>query len=242
MVQAVVAPGGNLGDVAQTFRSAKERIEQHDRVQHVTSAPLFQSTAMGADAGDSFVNTVWTVETSLSPLELLDLLQRTEIELGRTREIHWGPRTLDLDLIFYGDEKINSPRLDVPHPHFWYRRFVLTPMTCLVPDRIDPQSDLTVRELSDRLQTKPFHLVLGGRSDTTPPLERVVGGFREIQVSHLASPGDVSASPVSLAVWTEQIDRDRLPPLWLSLPSENAKQFLRDALTAACTDVVELPD
>lgn len=242
MVQAVVALGGNLGDVAQTFRSAKDRIEQHDRVQHVTSAPLFHSTAMGADAGESFVNTVWTVETSLSPLELLDVLQCTEREEGRTREIHWGPRTLDLDVIFYGDEKINSPRLNVPHPHFWYRRFVLTPMTCLVPDRIDPQSGLTVRELSDRLQKKPFRLVLGRTSDTTPPLESVAGEFPDIQVSHIASPGDMSASPVSLAVWPEQIDRDRLPPLWLSLPSENAELFLRDALTAACTEVVELPD
>lgn len=242
MVQAVVALGGNLGNVAETFRAAKDRIEQHEGIQHVTCAGLFRSSAMGADAGEPFFNTAWTIETTLSPRELLDLLQCVENESGRTRDIHWGPRTLDLDLIFYGDQRISSPRLTVPHPHYWYRRFVLAPVASLVPDQIDPESQLTVRELSDRVLRNPFRLVLGGTSDAVPSLERVAGEFPDIHVSHVASPGNVSASLVSLAVWAGHVECDQLPPLWVSVPPENAEQSLRDLLTAACTEVVTVAD
>lgn len=242
MVQAVVALGGNLGNVPQTFRTARARIQQHVQVEQVRSAGLYRSEAMGADAGDPFFNSVWTVETSLTPLQLLDLLQQVENESGRTREVHWGPRTLDLDLIFYGNEQISTPRLTVPHPHCWYRRFVMTPAESLVPRLVHPESGLTVRELSDRLQMNPFQLMLGGPSENLPSLKRLLAEFPGMHVSHVTSPVDVSTLPVSLAIWIDDSESTPLPPLWISARPESGPQPLRDIFTAACTELSQVPE
>ncbi len=237
MVQAVVALGGNLGDVARTFRLARTLTERHEQVQSVEAAGLYRSTAMGAAAGAEFCNSAWLVETSLEPLDLLNLLQQIENELGRTRDVHWGPRMLDLDLIFYGEEKIASQRLTVPHPHCWYRRFVLTPIENLLPDFRHPVLELSIRELCERLQSTPFRLALGSASEKVQPLECVVSEFPGIETTNVTSPQDFDLADVSLAVWFGESDAVALHPLWLAAPIANAEQFLRDTLTAACTEL-----
>ncbi|NQV24918.1 MAG: 2-amino-4-hydroxy-6-hydroxymethyldihydropteridine diphosphokinase [Rhodopirellula sp.] len=235
MVQAVVALGGNVGNVARTFDRARAIVEQGPEVTSVRTAGLFRSKAMGADAGDEFFNSAWVVETSLKPHSLLDRLQRVENELGRTREVHWGPRTLDLDLIFYDDEQIDSPRLTVPHPHCWYRRFVLTPIETLLPEFKHPGLGLTIRELSQRLAQETFHLVLGSLDAIPDSLKSVAADFPGVKVTRVESADDADTLQVSLAVWFQDFPVEPLPPLWVPASVTNAEQELRDILTAACT-------
>jgi hypothetical protein len=173
----------------------------------------------------------------LEPLGLLDLLQRVENELGRTREVRWGPRTLDLDLIFYGDQVIDLPRLVVPHPHCWYRQFVLAPVASLLPDFLHPSFRLSMRELSERLARKPFRLGVGGELTDDSSLTMIAQEFLRVDVQRLSSPGDDELGEVSLAVWFENEESKPSNPLCLQIPTKLERQFLRDVLTAACTDV-----
>ncbi len=239
MVQAVIASGGNLGNVEQTFDRAIALAMEHPEVQSVQSAERFRSVAMGAEAGDAFVNSAWVVETTLEPLALLDLLQQIENRRGRTRDVRWGPRTLDLDVIFYGEDVIELPRLVVPHPHCWYRQFVLAPVASLLPEFIHPIIGLTMRQLSERLVAMPFRLGIGGEPASDKTLAMVAAEFSSVQVQPLVSPDDDLAE-VSLAVWLGTCEPPHRHPLWLRVPAEDVVeevQFLRDALTAASTSV-----
>ena len=92
------------------------------------------------------------LEVELAPEPLLDLLQATEQRYGRVRAERWGPRTLDLDLILYGEQRISSERLEVPHPRMAERAFVLLPLLEIAPDWIDPRSGRRVRELAAALE------------------------------------------------------------------------------------------
>lgn len=238
MVQAVIAIGGNIGDVARTFEHALAQVARHEHVQSVQAAALYKSEAMGADAGDAFFNSAWVLETSLAPEALLDLLQQIEIDCGRTRELRWGPRTLDLDLVFYGDERIESLRLTVPHPHCWYRRFVLAPIASVLPDLRHPATGLTIRELVHRLTADTFDLALAGSRELTRALQSIASEFSNVAIHLVDAPDEVDVSNVSLAVWFGEGDELDLSPLWLRLPLHEAEQHLRNTLIAACTEVV----
>jgi 2-amino-4-hydroxy-6-hydroxymethyldihydropteridine diphosphokinase len=239
MVQAVVTLGGNIGDVARTFQHALTQVNRHGQVASTQAAGLYQSVAMGVDAGDAFYNSAWVLETSLDPEPLLDLLQRVENDCGRTRERRWGPRTLDLDLVFYGAKRIDSPRLTVPHPHCWYRRFVLAAVESLLPDLVHPVIGLTVRELLHRLTADAFELVLGGPLEVTGAMQSVAKEFPNVEVRLVETPGDIDVSKVSLAVWFSDGEEVDLNPLWLRLPVHETEQHLRDTLIAACSEVAE---
>src|SRR5262245_21273994 len=125
MPHCLIALGGNLGAVERSFEGALQRLADAPRCALVAASRLHRTAAVGTDAGPEFLNAAAEVATELAPLELLDLLQSIERDFGRIRGTHWGPRTLDLDLLFYGSEIIDLPRLVVPHPAVWHRRFVL---------------------------------------------------------------------------------------------------------------------
>jgi len=237
MVQAVVALGGNLGDVGRTFDRAMELALKHPDVQSVRAAERFRSVAMGADAGDSFVNSAWVVDTTLEPLALLGLLQQIENELGRTREVRWGPRTLDLDLIFYGDQVIDLPRLVVPHPHCWYRRFVLAPVASLVPEFSHPVFGMTIRQLYERIARFPLPVGYWGEPDNRFTLRSIIREFARVDLRRVDPANDTELAEVSLALWFGSGSPKRESPTWLHVPAEVELQFLRDVLTAACIDV-----
>lgn len=236
MVQAVIALGGNLGDVGIAFDQALALALEHPEVQSVRSAERYRSVAMGADAGAAFVNSAWVVETTLEPLELLDFLQQIENELGRTRDVRWGPRTLDLDLILYGDQVIDHPRLVVPHPHGWYRRFVLAPVASLLPKFVHPVIGRTMCQLHERLESRPFRLGVGGEPTDGVTLAMIAREFPTVDMQRLDSLDD-DLGDVSLAVWLGSCESTNRHPLWLQVPAEDEVQFVRDALTAACTVV-----
>ena len=241
MVQVVVAVGGNVGDVRETLRRARKLIEAEETVHKLRAAELYRSVAMGADAGGSFLNSAWVFETSLDALELLDLLQRAENELGRTREVRWGPRTLDLDLIFYGEEQIDSPRLTVPHPHCWYRQFVLAPVSSLVPEFVHPDFGLTIRQLHERLTSCPFVVAWSGEAADRDLLERLCLEFPRVDLPRVDSVGEVEGAEASLGFRFGNAGTMVNEPFRLHVPSEGGQQFVHDVLTAACIDV-ELVD
>ena len=111
---------------------------------------LYLTEPVDGPPQDWFVNAVAAGSTSLSPEELLAACLRVERALGRERTVHHGPRTLDLDILIYGDERREGPGLAIPHPRLHERRFVLTPLCELAPDLRHPRLGATIRELLER--------------------------------------------------------------------------------------------
>lgn len=120
--------GSNLGDSAAEIQLAIDHLRQSDGVRVIAVSSLYQTPPMGPQDQPDYLNAVVELQSTLDPLELLDRLQAIEQQQGRVRECHWGARTIDLDLLLYGDEVINHPRLQVPHPGVGERAFVLVPL------------------------------------------------------------------------------------------------------------------
>ena len=162
MPRCFIALGGNVGPVAETFRQALSEIARDLRVCVVRTSSIVRSAAVGERAGGDFQNAAAELDSSLAPLELLDLLQEVESKFGRLREHRWGPRTLDLDLLFYGSEVVDVPGLRVPHPACWYRRFVIDPLSEIAADFVHPEKQVRVAELRSRLLARPLTVCLAG--------------------------------------------------------------------------------
>ena len=133
-----ISVGSNIGDKRGHINLALQSLQDHDAVSKVISSSLIETEPWGYTEQDIFVNGMWLCESSLAPHQMLRLLQSLEQGAGRERHIHWGPRTLDLDIILAFDEKgtmisICDERLTVPHPYFWDRTFVLEPLHELLP-------------------------------------------------------------------------------------------------------------
>lgn len=128
MHRAVVAFGSNIGDRITYIENALASMRANG-LKILQFSRLYETAPMYYADQDSFLNGAVVVETDLSPITLLDILQQIEIEQGRRRDIEKGPRTLDLDIILYGEELIDLDRLKVPHPGILEREFVLRPLS-----------------------------------------------------------------------------------------------------------------
>ena len=150
-----VAVGSNLGDregyVAQALRALRE----HPLIEVGKVSDMINTEAYGGVEQGDFLNGVLEAETFLSPWELLDALHEVENRAGRERTVHWGPRTLDLDILFYDDLCIETKDLVIPHPDLENRSFVLRPMAQIAPWLRHPVSRRTVSELLERLEERP---------------------------------------------------------------------------------------
>lgn len=134
-VTAFVALGANLGDATQSVLKAFDALSALPGIQ-LTGRSYLYGTSPHEAQGPDFVNAVARIETRLTAPELLNALQDMETRAGRLRSYVNAPRTLDLDVLFYGDAKISSPRLTVPHPRWQDRAFVLYPLADVRPDRV----------------------------------------------------------------------------------------------------------
>lgn len=144
-VTAYVALGANLGDTLETLRWAARSLTELGEVTGVSR--LYHTRPVGGPPGQpDYLNAVAELQTVLSPLDLLDGLQSLEHQAGRTRNIRWEARVLDLDLILYGEAVIASERLSVPHPLAWERGFVLAPLHDLAPALSNPVTGQTVAQ------------------------------------------------------------------------------------------------
>jgi len=152
--RAIIALGANLGDREASLRGALAGLGAHRRIRTLGASPIVETPALRTDGVDetapAYLNAVAALETTLPPLALLAELQRVEQEHGRTREVRWGDRTLDLDLITYGEERLAGPTLVVPHPRAHERAFVLAPWV-----QLDPHAEVPgrgpVRDLLERV-------------------------------------------------------------------------------------------
>lgn len=138
MTRCFISLGSNLEDSRQHVETAIAELQASDAITAVTPSPWFRSTAIGPGEQSDYINGVAELHTELPPLALLDLLQGIEQDHNRLRVQRWGPRTLDLDLLLYGDQFIDCPRLQVPHPRIYERNFVLYPLRELTPTLIFP--------------------------------------------------------------------------------------------------------
>ena len=133
-MRAVVGLGSNLQQPERQLRQALDALRAIAQEGVVKAPSLYRSPPMGPQDQPDYINAVAVIETVLEPLELLDQLQQIEQQQGRERKRHWGERTLDLDLLLYGDQSIDHPRLQVPHPGITERSFVLLPMQEVLGD------------------------------------------------------------------------------------------------------------
>ena len=137
-VSAYVALGANLGDAVLAVRHALLAIAALPHTHMQQASPLLSSAPLDA-AGPVYVNAVAHVRTGLNAVELLQALQHLENDAGRTRQYHHAPRTLDLDVLFYGDAQMQSAFLTLPHPRWQERAFVLLPLQVVCPHKVTPQ-------------------------------------------------------------------------------------------------------
>ena len=142
---AYLGLGSNLGDKKANCRKAIALLAKSSRV--VRASSRYCTEAMGYTDQDDFVNAVVELETDLSPEELLDQCRAIEKELGRVRTVHWGPRTIDVDILLYGLVMIETPELTIPHPLLHTRRFVLVPLCEIAPQVFHPKLQKTASDL-----------------------------------------------------------------------------------------------
>lgn len=144
-IDAWIALGANLGDAPAQLLHAMQRIHALPHTQLVKASSLYRSAPVDAQ-GPDFINAVVQVRTELAPLELLTQLQSIENEAGRLRPYRNAPRTLDLDILRYGSQRIDTERLTVPHPRMHERAFALLPLQEIAPELVDAQQLEQVRD------------------------------------------------------------------------------------------------
>lgn len=133
-MRAALGIGSNLGDRVAHLRSVVQRIRAHPEVSVVAVSPVVETDPVGGPDQPDYLNAVVVIETTLSAPELLDLAHDCEDAADRTREVRWGPRTLDVDLLAFGEQVSGDAVLTVPHPRATERAFVLIPWTAVDPE------------------------------------------------------------------------------------------------------------
>lgn len=148
---AWIGLGSNQDSPLQQLHLALEALQQLPHSRLLDASPLYQSRPLGPSDQPDFLNMAARLDTGLAPLELLDQLLAIEDIQGRVRERHWGPRTIDLDLLLFDNRVIDEPRLQVPHPELPNRDFVLRPLADLAPALALPDG----RRIEDLLASCP---------------------------------------------------------------------------------------
>mgnify|MGYP006377843253 FL=1 len=152
MLRVYIGLGSNLAQPAEQLQAALSALADLPDSQLIAVSSLYASKPLGPADQPDYVNAVAALDTALEPLQLLDRLQQIELQQGRQREAErWGPRTLDLDILLFGDQLIDLPRLQVPHYHLQERPFVLYPLAEIAPELELPDG----RSLAELLQNCP---------------------------------------------------------------------------------------
>lgn len=148
---AYIGIGSNLGSPLENCRKAMTRLEEHPEIKVIARSSFYETEPVGRTDQDWFLNTAVEIATDLEPDSLLKSLLGIEKAMGRIRKEKWGPRIIDLDLLLYENQVIKTLSLEVPHPEMTKRRFVLAPLSELVPGYVHPLEKKTIQHLLSQL-------------------------------------------------------------------------------------------
>lgn len=139
MTIAHIGVGSNVGDRAKFCRRAVEELQAHPSIQVDAVSSLYETSPVGGPPQRSFVNLVCQTSVDVEVRELLEIIKQIEVKLGREpSDARWGPRVVDLDILTFGEDKINEADLEIPHPRMTQRQFVLVPLLEIDPGASDP--------------------------------------------------------------------------------------------------------
>ena len=131
--KAHLSLGSNIGDRLDYLTKATQRLNEHPDINVEKISSVYETAAWGLENQDDFYNIVLVIKTDLAPFDLLSTCQKIEIDLERTREIHWGPRTIDIDILLYENVEMNTEALTIPHKYLLERAFVTIPLAEIEP-------------------------------------------------------------------------------------------------------------
>ena len=164
MNKAYLSLGSNIGDRLDFIGEAQERLEMHPKIQVIKYSPLYETENWPKKKNDKkenwHLNQVVKIETELKPSELLSELQKIEKQISQKKREHWAPREIDIDLLLYADEIMNTENLKIPHPYIKARQFILIPLLDLSPNLEDPVSKKHYSDILDELKQKDDHRVI----------------------------------------------------------------------------------
>jgi 2-amino-4-hydroxy-6-hydroxymethyldihydropteridine diphosphokinase len=150
MAQCAIAFGSNLGDSLTIIENAINELKEISELTFVSCSSLYKTKPIGPPQPD-YINGCAIFNVKLKPEVLLTKLLEIEQKFGRTREIYWGPRTLDLDIILYDNLILETPSLQIPHPRMRERAFVLVPLAEIAPNWLDPVTKLNITQLLEKI-------------------------------------------------------------------------------------------
>jgi 2-amino-4-hydroxy-6-hydroxymethyldihydropteridine diphosphokinase len=157
--RCLVALGSNLGDRLANLQAGLREIADADGVDVVAVSPIYETAPVGGPDGQGpYLNAALAADVAIDAESLLGMLHRIEEGRERSRDVYWGPRTLDLDLLVHGNLVVDTPTLQVPHPRMHERRFVMVPVCDIAPDLVHPTLGRTMRDLLADLPADPGEL------------------------------------------------------------------------------------
>jgi len=161
-----ISSGSNLGDKKANILKAIDKIKSSN-IEVLCLSSFYKTKPYGYQDQDDFYNIVMKIKTNHSPQNLLKLCLEIEKDMGRTRTIKWGPRTIDLDLLFFDKKIINTKELVIPHPDLHNRDFVLKPLLEISPQLVHPVFKKTIQDFLKNLPSSPFCIKLSNNFRTT---------------------------------------------------------------------------
>jgi 2-amino-4-hydroxy-6-hydroxymethyldihydropteridine diphosphokinase len=154
VTRVYLALGSNLGERLAYLQGAVDALRATDMVRLVAVSRVYETDPIGGPEQGAYLNAVVAIDTDLAPRVVLGLAQLLEERAARVRDEHWGPRTLDVDVLLYGDMRIDEDDLTIPHPRMWERGFVLAPLRDVAPDLVDAAASWPgVREAAVELRS-----------------------------------------------------------------------------------------
>ncbi|PSJ08605.1 putative 2-amino-4-hydroxy-6-hydroxymethyldihydropteridine pyrophosphokinase [Staphylococcus argenteus] len=147
MIQAYLGLGSNIGDRENQLNEAIKMLNEYDGIDVLKVSSIYETAPVGYTEQPNFLNLCIGIETTLSVSELLERCLDVEARLHRVRKERWGSRTIDVDILLYGNEITELPNLSVPHPRMNERAFVLIPLNDIATDVIEPRSNLKIKDL-----------------------------------------------------------------------------------------------